>query len=265
MKKRKYQNIKCFGIFYILNPEYSNKNFKNQGGIRMQIAGIVGGLGPESTVDYYQSIIKGYQDAVGEAETLPHFVIYSINMYQVFRYIEAGDLEGLTDYLVSAVRHLEAAGADFAIISANTPHIVFEAVERKTKIPLYSIVLETLAVAQEMHVKKILLLGTKFTMEDDFFKKPFVEAGIEIIVPTETEQRALHEKIVSELEKGIVKENTKAEFLEVIDRIEKEDHIQGLVLGCTELPMILQAENTEIPQFNTTQIHVDKVVSEILK
>src|SRR5699024_10352469 len=138
------------------------------------------------------------------------FIIHSINMYKVFAYIENEDLKGLGDYLVDAIHTLDKAGASFAIITANTPHIVFEEVASQVKIPVYSIVLETLKRVKAQHIHKIALLGTKFTMAADFFKSPFQAAGIEVIVPTEKEQKFLHGKIVKELEKGIVRDKTKA-------------------------------------------------------
>ena len=153
----------------------------------MKELGMVGGLGPESTVEYYQTIISKYQERIGSKETLPEFFINSINMYQVFEFIEQDNLDGLTDYLVDAVQKLEKAGTDFAIISANTPHIVYDQVQNRVHIPLYSIVEETLAKAKEKDLDKIGLIGTKFTMEHDFFKKPFTLSGKELVVPMEDE------------------------------------------------------------------------------
>src|SRR5699024_1697427 len=127
------------------------------------------------------------------------FFINSINMYQVFAFIEKDDLDGLAAYLTEAIQSLEKVGADFAVISANTPHIVFDKVQESVTIPVYSIVEETMKAAEQKGLKKLALIGTKFTMEHDFFKKPFAAAERELAVPTEEEQKYIHETIVSEL------------------------------------------------------------------
>jgi len=226
----------------------------------MKKLGMVGGLGPESTVDYYQTIIMKYQERIGSKEVLPELFINSINMYQVFEFIDQSDLEGLAEYLVKAVQKLEHVGSDFAIISANTPHIVFDQVQNRVDIPLYSIVEETYEKARELGLKKIGLIGTKFTMEQDFFKTPFTSRGIEIVVPTGSEQQYIHQKIVEELENGIVNEITKQRYLDIIKEMVKREQIEGIILGCTELPMIIKEEDLNIPQLNTTEIHIDRIL-----
>ncbi|MFN2746356.1 aspartate/glutamate racemase family protein [Bacillus sp. z60-18] len=225
--------------------------------------GLVGGLGPESTVDYYQSIINGYQEKHGNNKVLPHLVINSINMYKVFAFIDEHNTQGLIDYLTKAVNELEAAGAELAAISANTPHIVFEQVNQQTRLPMISIVEETVQAVRQYHLNSVGLIGTCFTMENDFFKKPFRNAGINVIVPTENEQALIHEKTVEELENGIVNEDTKEVFLNIINRMENEDRIEGLILGCTEHPMLIKPADTSLPQFNTTAIHVSTLVERL--
>lgn len=226
----------------------------------MKRLGMVGGLGPESTIEYYQTIISKYQERMGSNEVLPEFFINSINMYQVFEFIEKNDLDGLAEYLIEAVQTLEKAGAEFAIISANTPHIVFDQVQKNVRIPVYSIVEETVTKAEEIGLSKIGLIGTKFTMEHDFFKKPFTSIGKEIVVPTEPEQQYIHKKIVAELEKGVVNETTKAKYIEIVNDMVARDQIEAIILGCTELPMIIKDGDLDIPQLNTTAIHIDRIV-----
>ncbi len=226
----------------------------------MKKLGMVGGLGPESTVEYYQSIITQYQEKMGSKEVLPELFINSINMYRVFEFISKDDLQGLANYLVEAIETLEKVGADFAIISANTPHIVFDEVNKRVSIPVYSIVEETVREAEKQGLKKVGLIGTKFTMENDFFKKPFEDRGKEVVVPTEKEQQYIHEKIVAELENGIVNEETKEQYLAIIEDMVKRDGIDGVILGCTELPMIIKEDDLELPQLNTTQIHIDRII-----
>lgn len=222
-------------------------------------AGIVGGLGPESTIEYYKSIIGSFQKAHNSQKVLPNLVINSIDMYKVFDYIDAKDLNGLADYLTFAVNELEAAGAEFAAISANTPHIVFDQVKFRSNIPLISIVEETVKEVLKQGINRVGLIGTRFTMENDFFKVPFLNANVTPIVPNVEEQRFIHEKTVDELENGIISRETKTAFLNIINRMVTEDGIQGLILGCTEHPMLIKLEDTTVPLFNTTAIHVNAI------
>lgn len=226
----------------------------------MRKLGIVGGTGPESTIDYYQSIITKYQEKVGNKEELPELLINSINMYKIFALLENGQTEELADYLTEAVRTLEKAGADFVVLTANTAHIVFDQVQQRASVPMISIVDETYKRTEGLGLEKIGLLGTKFTMENDFFQKPFLAGGKTIIVPTADEQQYLHEKIVNELEQGIVETETKQEFLDLVAKMTERDGIDGLILGCTELPLIFKPEDLAIPQLNTTEIHVKKII-----
>ena len=165
----------------------------------MKTLGLIGGTGPESTVEYYQAIISKFQKKSGDSESLPEFLINSINMYKIFELLENGKTDELIDYLVGAVHQLEKAGADFAVLAANTPHIVFGQVQEKVGIPLISIVEETAEKVRQLNIKKVGLLGTKFTMENDFFLHPFEKSLIEVQMPNEEEQQYLHEKIVKEL------------------------------------------------------------------
>ena len=229
----------------------------------MKKLGMIGGTGPESTVDYYQSIISKFQEETGSKESLPELLIYSINMYKIFDLLQNNQEEELAEYLAAAVLSLERAGADFAVISANTPHIVFDKVQQKVNIPMISIVEESYRKAGQLGLHKIGLLGTKFTMENDFFKEPFTANGKEIFVPIEEDQQFIHEKIVKELERGIVNEETKKELLVIAERMIEQHGIEGLILGCTEFPMIFKPEDLDIPQLNTVEIHVAKIVDMI--
>ena len=231
---------------------------------RIKKVGIIGGIGPESTVDYYQSIIANVQERLGSKEVLPELFINSINMYRLFQLLTNGQTEELIYYLAASVQKLKNAGADFVVMSGNTPHIVFEEVQEKVQIPMISIVEETLLYVKRIGIQSIGLIGTKFTMENDFFKVPFTAENRNIIVPNEAEQDYIHKKIVKELENGLVYEETKQRFLDIIEQMVKRDGLQGLILGCTELPMLIQKEDVAIPTFNTTDIHVKKIVDTIL-
>jgi aspartate racemase len=229
----------------------------------LNIVGIIGGIGPESTVDYYQSIIAKFQERIGSKEILPELVINSINMYKIFELISNEKITELVEYIADSVQSLSKAGANVAAISGNTPHLVFDQVQEKVDIPIISIVEATFVQAKELELKRIGLIGTKFTMEHDFFKKPFISDHKEIFLPSEPEQAYIHRKIVEELEKGLVKEETKAKFLEIIQQMIRRNQLEGIILGCTELPMIIKANDLELPILNTTEIHVNKIVDTI--
>lgn len=231
----------------------------------MKRAGIVGGLGPESTVDYYQLYIRKYQERMNSIQTLPELFINSINMYNVFKFISEDRFDDLVDYVAGAANKLENIGADFVVVSANTPHIVFNEVREKVNVPMISIVDATFDKAKELNLQNVGLLGTKFTMEHDFFKKPFELGGKKIVVPDEEDQQFIHQRIVDELENGIVNEETKQEFLKIINKLIAAENLDGLILGCTELPMILKDGDVSIPVLNTTEIHVDKMIDQLFK
>lgn len=226
----------------------------------MKQIGIIGGLGPESTVEYYQSIIKKYQEKKDSLKVLPELYINSINMYNIFKYISEERMDELIEYLGNAARKLELLDVDGIIIAANTPHLVFEEVQKQVEVPMLSIVDATVEAAESQGAESIGLLGTKFTMEQDFFKKPFTEKGKNIYVPDESTQQYLHEKIVSELENGIVNPETKKEFERITRKMVEQHKLDTVILGCTELPMILSEKDFSIPLLDTMQVHVDKVV-----
>ena len=154
---------------------------------------------------------------------------------------------------------------DFAVLSANTPHIVFDRLKEQSRIPLISIVEATCEEAQRRGLKKIGLLGTIFTMRGEFFKAPFSKSGIDIIVPTEEEMELINDKISSELEVGITKDETLVLFQQIIKRMRDEEGIEAIVLGCTELPLLLDDEVSPVPCLDTMQIHIDAIVKAILE
>ncbi|PYJ21292.1 MAG: aspartate racemase, partial [Verrucomicrobia bacterium] len=153
----------------------------------MKILGIIGGLGPESTVEYYQNIIALYRERQRDG-SYPQFLINSIDLKKGLDFMDANNLEGMADYLLEGIGKLARAGANFGLISANTPHIVFDEVASKSPIPLISIVEATCASAKARGLKKLALFGTRFTMEGTFYPKVFSREGIELVVPDPTDQ-----------------------------------------------------------------------------
>ncbi len=226
----------------------------------MKRIGIIGGIGPESTVNYYKLII----DAFHEKQTdlgYPEIIIYSANLSSLMKILEAKDWGGLTDWLLEKVVSLQKAGAEFAVIGANTPHIVFDKVRSRSPIPMLSIIEETRKNAQKRGFKKLGLLGTKFTMEADFFKKPFVDNKMAVVVPEKEDQELIHHRLFSEIELGIMKDSTREELLSIVKKMIDRHSIDALILGCTELPLILNKDKFGIPFLNTTAIHAESIVN----
>lgn len=226
----------------------------------MKKIGIIGGLGPESTVDYYRGIIDTFRKEQGGLAG-PEMVIYSADVDELFEMVDAAQWDRLAGWLLERVRALQSAGADFAAIGANTPHIVFGEVQARSPIPLLSIVEETCRKAESLGIERIGLMGTRFTMQADFYRKRFETAGMSVVVPRADEIEQIHDRLVSEIELGIFKDSTREELLAIAGRMRDEDSIEALILGCTELPMILDKDEYDgIPFLNTTAIHIAAIV-----
>jgi len=221
----------------------------------MKKIGIIGGLGPEATADYYKRIVDFFHEH-NRSLSSPEIIIYSVDMTELFKFVADKHWEPLVDWLTSKLVALKNAGADFAAISANTPHIVFDQVQEKSPLPLISIVEATLASAKSIGLGKVGLLGTKFTMQSNFFGARFAKEGIVVVVPNDHEQQYIHDKLVSEIELGIFNESTRQELLAIISRMRERDNIDAVILGCTELPLILNDGMSKISFLNTTAIHV---------
>jgi len=230
----------------------------------MKTLGIIGGLGPESTIDYYQRIIALYRERTPDS-SYPEFIINSVNLTKGLNFMDANDLAGMADYLLQAIGKLARGGADFGIISANTPHIVFDEVASQSPIPLLSIVEATCAAAKARNLKRLALFGTRYTMQATFYPKVFSREGIELIVPERDDQDYLHEKYFSELVPGKFLPETRAGLLAIVDRMKVKSGIDGVILAGTELPLILRdPDHNGIPFLDTTRIHVEAAVAEML-
>ena len=229
----------------------------------MKIAGIIGGTGPESTIDYYQQIIALYR-AQRPDGSYPPMLINSVDLKRAVDLVTANDLAGLAAYLAEALERLARAGAGFGLISANTPHIVFDEVRRRSPLPLISIVEATCREAQALGLNKLGLLGTRFTMTAGFYQKVFSEQGIALALPAEEEHAWVHAKYMGELVEGIFLPATREGFLKVIEGMRQRDAIQGVILGGTELPLILRGAPCPLPLLDTTKIHVKEIVATIL-
>ena len=230
----------------------------------MKTLGIIGGLGPESTIDYYQKIIALYGERTRDGR-YPEFVITSVNLRKGLDFMAANDLAGMAAYLLEGIGKLARAGADFGLISANTPHIVFEDVASKSPIPLISIVEATCACAKARKLKRLALFGTRYTMQGKFYVNLFSREGIELLVPEPNDQDYIHEKYMNELVPGKFLPETRAGLLAIVDRMKAKSEIDGVILAGTELPLILRdPDHNGIPFLNTTKIHVEAAVDQML-
>jgi aspartate racemase len=230
----------------------------------MKTLGIIGGVGPESTIDYYQQIIALYRERNPDG-SYPPLIINSVDLSKGRALVEANDRAGLTRYLVEEIEKLAKAGADFGLIAANTPHLVFDEVARESAIPLISIVEATCAAAKSRGSKRLGLFGTRYTMQADFFPKVFSKEGIELVVPDLGDQDYIHEKYFDELVVGKFLPETRAGLFAIVDRMKAKIDIDGIVLAGTELPLILrEPSRSGIPFLDTTKIHCEAAVTEML-
>ena len=232
----------------------------------MKKIGIIGGLGPEATVDYYKEIIKSFDQINGEGSfNYPEIIIYSVSLGKLLQLFEAKRYDESVDYLVDAISNLKNAGVDFAVLSANTPHLLFNQIQEKVDMPLISIVEACAEKAKEMGLKNMGLLGTKFTMQNRFYQEVFDRLNTKLIVPDSEQIQYIHHKLFTEMELGVFKEETKNGFLDIISKLKSEQNIDSIILGCTEFPIMFKdPEYLGMPFLNTTKIHVDAIVKECL-
>ena len=213
----------------------------------MKTVGIIGGVGPESTIEYYRFIIDAYREKKAD-DSYPSIIINSVDVNKYVSLATANQFDKFAADLSIEIERLARAGADFGVIAANTPHIVFDQLQHRATIPLLSIVEATREKAQSLGLKRIGLFGTRFTMTGGFYQKVFADAGLEIITPSEAEQNYIHEKYIGELLKNIFAEETRAGLLAIVADMRERAQIDALILGGTELPLILrESQQSEVP------------------
>jgi aspartate racemase len=226
------------------------------------VLGIVGGLGPESTVDYYRLFVEGYRQR--RSGRYPPLVVYSVSLSRMLELQRADRAGDLVKLLLGALESLKRAGATLALVASNTPHRYFDELAARSPVPLMSIVEATRARAAALGLRRLGLLGTSFTMEADFYPRVFARHGLDVAVPAPEEQRYIHEKIFAELEEGRVVPETRDRFLDIVGRLRERDSIDGLILGCTELPLMFPRDELDLPFLNTTRIHVEAALERLL-
>jgi len=222
----------------------------------MKTIGMIGGLGPESTIDYYQRMIAAYRERQPD-DSYPPIIINSVNMTRVRELTETNELGKLVDLLVAEIEKLARAGAECGMISANSPHLVFDEVNRRSPIPLVSIVEATCEEAKKRGLRRLGLLGTRFTMQGRFFPEVFSRERMTLITPAPAEQEYIHEIYFRELVAGKFLPKTRQRLLTIAQRMIEQDGVKGVILAGTELPLILRESSYRgVPFLDTTGIHV---------
>jgi aspartate racemase len=226
----------------------------------MSTLGLVGGLGPESTIDYYRRILDAWRR---HDPTAPSIVIDSLDVQRGIQLVQH-DRAGFVDYLLASLRRLAGAGADIAAISANTPHIVFDELASRSPLPLISIVEATAEEAKRRGLTRVLLLGTRFTMDAPFYPTVCARYGVDVVVPDEAERAWVHDRYIGELLEGEFRDDTRQQFIALVTRLRDQERIDGVVLGGTELPLLLTSPTiADLPVLDTTAIHVDAIVTRL--
>src|SRR5205809_1491952 len=226
---------------------------------------MIGGTGPESTVEYYRRLIAAYHARVSKSGA-PPIIVNSIDNKNLVKWFTAGDLAALTNFLAAEIERLVCAGADFGLIAAVTPHLVFDELRQQARIPLLSIVEATVDAASAGGLRRLALFGTRFTMQATLFPAEFARRGMTIVVPNEEEQDFIHEKYMGELFVGAILDETRTTLIGIVDKIKERNNIDGLILGGTELSLILREPTAVgLPVLDTTQIHVEAAIEWLLR
>ncbi|KKN11530.1 hypothetical protein LCGC14_1025560 [marine sediment metagenome] len=228
-----------------------------KGGLdKMNRIGILGGMSYESTLKYYDLILQKYYDRYNDYN-YPEIVIFSLNFQKVIDFELGDDKVKYIEYLMTGIKSLEKSGVSFIIIAANSPHAIYEELEKSSEVPILSIVKATISKAKQENMKKLLLLGIKFTMQSTFYQEHSKKFGIEVITPTDEEQGEINSIIFDELVIGFFKQESKQRLLQIIN----EYKVDGVILGCTELPLILNQNDTDIKLLDTVELHTEETLN----
>lgn len=224
----------------------------------MKKLGLIGGISWVSTADYYKFINEGVNKKLGGVN-FAECMIYSFNYNDIKRNNENNDWETTFNMLSKACQSLKDSGAEAIILCANTMHLIADRIQESVNLPLIHIATETAKEIQKRNLKKVGLLGTKFTMELDFFKDKLTALNIETIIPESADRDFIHDTIFNELGKGLILESTKERYLSIIEEL-INNGAEGIILGCTEIPLLIQQEEVEVPIFDTAMIHSNAAV-----
>ena len=225
----------------------------------MKKLGLVGGTGPESTLMYYKELNSKIDVLTGQ-KAMPDIAIESVDFRRAWNYVADGDYDNLAKYLSEKVNSLKNSGSEVIALTAGTMHIVLDEIESETGVNLVSIPKAVCNEAISRNYRKVGLLGTIFTMEKDYMKNDFVKADIEVVVPEKDDRELIAKRILEELELGIVKESTRDEFNAIIDKMRANHGIEAVVLGCTEIPILLNDDNCVLPCLDSVDIHINELI-----
>lgn len=232
--------------------------------MKTKLIGIIGGIGPEATVDYYRLFVSIFREHRPDGG-YPPLLINSIDLARALKLVSSGDLEGLAAYMLEEIHRLARAGATHGLLASNTPHIVFDEIESASPIPLISIVETACRAAAERKLKRVGLFGTRFTMQGGFYQKVFAREQIEVAIPESGDQTFIHDTYLNELVNGVVRADTRERYIAIARRMKAEQGIEALILGGTELPLLLRgAIDIGVTLLDTAHLHVERAVSELL-
>jgi len=224
----------------------------------MKTIGLVGGLSWYSSIDYYRYINQAVNKKLGGDEAAK-MIIYSVNYGEIVKLTQQNNWAAIVEIIKTAAIKVQNSGAEIILLGANTMHHIFNNIEPAVSVPLLHIADATAKAIQNKKIKTIGLLGTKYTMQFDFFKDRLAKFGIKTLIPNEKEIEIINSSIYTELTKGINLPQTKENYLEIINKL-KQRGAEGIILGCTEIPMLIKQEDCDIPLFDTTFIHANAAV-----
>ena len=224
--------------------------------IKLKTIGLIGGMSWESTVTYYKIINETVKEKLGGLHSAK-CILYSIDFQEIEECQANGNWEKSGEILGEAANNLEKAGADFIVICTNTMHKVINQIKEKISIPILHIAEMTAEKILEKGLKNIALLGTKYTMEQDFYKSKLIEKGINVIIPDKNDIKIINKVIYDELCLGTINSNSKKKFLEIVDKLRSKG-AEGIILGCTEIGLLIKNEDTDVPLFDTAVIHAEE-------
>ncbi|MCH2196621.1 aspartate/glutamate racemase family protein [Kordia sp.] len=225
----------------------------------MKTIGLIGGITPQSTILYYQILNDLAEEHTGTSHSAK-CLINSVDFGQIKKLQHEGCWDLLDEIMADAAKNLENAGASLVLITANTMHLTIEAVRKSVSVPVIHIAEATAEKIVEKNLKTVLLLGTKYTMEMDFYKDVLSSFGINSLIPNAEERKEINRVIYEELPKGELKESSRANYVQIIERLKNEEGAEGVILGCTEIPLLIQQKDVSIPVFDTTKIHATKAM-----
>lgn len=229
----------------------------------MKTIGLIGGLTWLSTAEYYKLLNQSVNEKLGGVSSAK-IVLHSVNFEEIKQLTEAGNWDGILAIISKAAKQLEQAGADCLLIGANTMHKIADQIQAAISIPVFHIAVATAAVVKAREINKVALLGTQYVMLQDFYKNKLIEQGLEVIIPNTDAISFINQAIYTEMGKGLFLPETKERFIQIIEDLAKEG-AQGAILGCTEIPILIQQEDVSIPIFDTTRIHVNTAIEFALK